>query len=82
MTNTTAQIITRLVTEFGLTVEQANQTVTLLELGCEVEDEVYEILFNHYCNTGEIPYGTATAKDGDPIDWVNVRIAEELGLGF
>lgn len=42
---------------------------------------VYEKLFNHFAfETQEMPYGTAKARDGDPVVWILDRmnaIAEE-----
>lgn len=41
----------------------------------------YEKLFNHFAfETQEMPYGTAKARDGDPVVWILDRmntIAEE-----
>lgn len=31
-------------------------------------------LFNHYCNVGEMPYGTAKARTGDPDEWLFNRL--------
>jgi hypothetical protein len=35
----------------------------------------YEKLFEYFCCTGEMPYGTAKATTGDPVEW----ILEKLG---
>jgi hypothetical protein len=40
----------------------------------------YEALVNHYLDSGEMPYGVAKARTGDPYDWVVNRLASELGL--
>ncbi len=38
-------------------------------------DDLYEALFEHFLNNGEMPYGTAKARDGDPMEWLDARIA-------
>jgi len=30
----------------------------------------YEKLFNYYLTSGEMPYGTAKARDGMPDEWI------------
>jgi len=41
--------------------------------------ELYSDLLDYYVNSGDMPYGTSTAKDGDPINWITTRLAD-LGL--
>lgn len=41
-------------------------------------DEVYEKLFMHYCDTGEMPYGTMKARTGDPFNWITDKLTKEL----
>lgn len=33
-------------------------------------DDLYEELFSHFCNSGEIPYGVAKGRTGDPYAWI------------
>jgi hypothetical protein len=41
---------------------------------------IYEKLFNYFAfDTGEMPYGTAKARDGDPYVWIADKLAD-LGL--
>jgi hypothetical protein len=47
----------------------------LVELG----EPLYEELFDYYMHSGEMPYGTMKARDGEPDVWIADRI-EELGL--
>lgn len=42
--------------------------------GGELSYALYDELFNHYCNTGEMPYGTATATSGDPYAWIEEKL--------
>ena len=42
--------------------------------------KIYEKLFNYFAfDTGEMPYGTAKARDGDPYVWIADKLAD-LGL--
>jgi len=40
----------------------------------------YEKLYEYFTlETGEMPYGTAKARDGDPVDWILDRLEEIVG---
>lgn len=41
--------------------------------------ELYSELLDYYVNSGDMPYGTSNAKDGDPINWITTRLAD-MGL--
>ncbi len=30
----------------------------------------YYKLYEYFCNSGEMPYGVAKARDGDPVVWI------------
>ena len=32
--------------------------------------KLYDSLYSYYTNNGEMPYGTAKARDGDPNQWI------------
>jgi len=36
----------------------------------------FDQLFDHFCATGEMPYGVAKARDGDPYQWIENRLDE------
>ena len=55
-----------------------NNDVTDLDQ-IEYGSEVYEDLYDYYANSGEMPYGTMKARDGDPDVWIADRLYE-LGL--
>lgn len=38
----------------------------------------YNALFRHFSDTCEMPYGVQKARSGDPFEWINTRMAEEL----
>ena len=46
----------------------------------ELDDDLYEALFDYYANTGEMPYGTMKARTGDPFEWISQRLYDDLGL--
>ena len=37
-------------------------------------DELFQNLFDHFSETGEMPYGVAKALDDDPVDWIRRRL--------
>lgn len=37
--------------------------------------DAYEKLFNYFCDSGEMPYGVAKAKTGDPDLWILEALA-------
>ena len=40
-------------------------------------EELYSKLFNFYVfETAQMPYGTAKARTGDPVDWIMNRLDE------
>lgn len=43
-------------------------------------DPLYEDLFNYYLDSGEMPIGTAKARDGDPLPWIEKQLARDLNL--
>jgi hypothetical protein len=50
-----------------------------LDLGFVV-DKHFDELYDHYTNNGEMPYGVAKARDGDPSDWIYDRLRQELNV--
>jgi hypothetical protein len=52
----------------------------LLLKGMLIEDiveEHFDELYEHFCNNGEMPYGVAKARTGDPAAWLVDRLEEE-----
>ena len=45
----------------------------------EVNDneKLYDELFEYFLE--DMPYGTAKARDGDPVEWITMRL-DDLGL--
>ena len=47
----------------------------------DLDDNLYDALYDYYSDAGEIPYGIAKARTGDPYQWVSDRLDQELGTG-
>jgi hypothetical protein len=45
----------------------------------ELSDELYQALFDFYMDSGEMPYGVAKAREGDPYNWVADQLTQALG---
>jgi len=45
-------------------------------------DEFYDELYEHYVSSGEMPYGVAKARDGDPDQWIQEELDREYGDDF
>jgi len=52
--------------------------VKAFEQGGDLDYDLYEALFDYYCDHGEMPYGTAKARTGDPYEWVTLRLDRDL----
>jgi len=46
----------------------------------DLNDELYHALYDYYSDNGEMPYGVAKARDGDPYNWISDRLGQELGV--
>ena len=46
----------------------------------DISQELYDALYDYYLHNGEMPYGTAKARTGDPYQWINDRFARDLGI--
>jgi len=52
--------------------------VKAFQRGEDLDTELYEALFDYYSDQGEMPYGVAKARTGDPVEWVSQRLDDEL----
>jgi len=43
----------------------------------DISNELFQKLFDYYTNNGEMPYGTAKARTGDPFEWLFNHLADE-----
>ena len=75
----------RMLDETGETIEHIlnrfKHEVKTFEQGGELDDDLYHALFDYYCDSGDMPYGTAKARDGDPYEWVAANLESHLSGG-
>ena len=44
----------------------------------EMSDKLYDALYDYYVDRGEMPYGIAKAREGDPYTWVAARFEADI----
>ena len=75
----------RLMDSAGETIEHVlnrfKHEVKQFEQTGELDQDLYEALFDYYSDAGEIPYGIAKARDGDPMEWVASNLQSHLSGG-
>jgi hypothetical protein len=63
---------------------KVDQDLNLVKIGVmELDDCVdkhFDDLYDFYLNNGEMPYGVAKARDGDPNQWIFESLERELGV--
>ncbi len=80
---TEAQILDEAGETLGHILDRFKFEVNQFRKGGELDSDLYEALFDYYSDRGEIPYGVAKARDGDPYEWVSQRLDQDLGgMGF
>ena len=53
--------------------------VDLFVNGADLSTELYDDLFEYYAFIkGEMPYGTAKARTGDPFEWITNRFESDV----
>jgi hypothetical protein len=67
--------MTEIYEKAGLTSEEIEQMPLHIEDYLEdgsmfIFTDVYEKLFNYFLDTGEMPYGVAKARTGEPDTWI------------
>ena len=48
--------------------------------GEELDHDLFEALFDYYADNGEMPYGVAKARDGDPYQWIDNKFEQDLSM--
>lgn len=48
--------------------------------GNELDNDLFEALFDYYADNGEMPYGVAKARDGDPYQWIDNKFEQDLSI--
>lgn len=72
----------RLIAEGGVTLDHIikrfkHEVKNFVEDG-ELDTDLYHALFDYYSDAGEMPYGVAKARSGDPFEWISERFYRDL----
>jgi len=51
------------------------------EQGGDLDEHLYDALYDYYCDTGDMPYGVQKARTGDPQEWVAQNLESHLRGG-
>jgi len=51
------------------------------EQGGDLDEHLYDALYDYYCDTGDMPYGVQKAREGDPMEWVAQNLESHLRGG-
>ena len=54
-----------------------HEAKTFLNTG-EMSDKLYDALYDYYVDRGDMPYGIAKAREGDPYTWVAARFEADI----
>jgi hypothetical protein len=46
----------------------------------DLDDDLYDALYDYYHQHGAMPYKVAKARGGDPYEWISDRLAKDIGL--
>ncbi len=52
--------------------------IAKLDEGHDMSDAMYEEFFLYFVESGEMPYGTAKARDGDPYQWIFDQLTKDM----
>jgi hypothetical protein len=76
---------TRLMDAAGETIDHIlnrfKYEVKQFEENGELDEDLYHALFDYYNDQGEMPYGVAKARTGDPYNWVASNLGSHLDGG-
>jgi hypothetical protein len=75
-----SDLVTELALKFNLKTEQAENLAEWLRGGDGLEGDVEEAVYSFYLDSGEMPYGVAKARTGDPQEWINEQLKREFDL--
>lgn len=57
-----------------------DEVIAIIEDDTVMDADIFDKLFTYYCNSGEMPYGTAKARDGDPGQWIFDALCQRVGM--
>ena len=69
-----------LAAKFNLTWLQAENLFEFLQGEDIMDSYVEEAVYSFYMDSGEMPYGVAKARDGDPAEWIYNQLSREYNL--
>ena len=75
-----AALETELRSKFNLDETQGANLAEFLEGEDDLDAAVEEIVFSHYMNSGEMPYGVAKVRYGDPQEGIFNELSREFDL--
>ena len=55
------------------------RTVDDLDMAISQYGTAMEALYEYYLCSGEMPYGIAKARTGDPAEWIYEQVSRHLG---
>jgi len=55
---------------------QSLRDIFINRKGIDMADGTEEVLYNIFMSLGEMPYGVAKARTGDPSEWIYERLAK------
>lgn len=72
----------RLIAEGGMSLDHIvkrfkHEVKVFVEDG-DLDTDLYHALYDYYSDMGEIPYGVAKARTGDPYEWISERFYRDL----
>lgn len=62
----------------GFTETEKAEIRHCMNTGDDLSDALFTKLYEHFLNNGEMPYGTAKARTGDPYEWIGDHMHEVL----
>jgi hypothetical protein len=72
----------RMIDESGETLEHVldrfRHEVRNFEQGGDLDQDLYDALYDYWSNTGDMPYGVQKARTGDPMEWVASNLESHL----
>ena len=62
----------------GISDEDSHSIAVAVERGDELKNKDFEYLYEHFLNSGEMPYGVMKARTDDPFDWIHRELKKML----
>lgn len=62
----------------NLTQADKNEIEVAIATNQDISDQLYEKLFDYFCNSGEMPTCIAKGRTGDPLNWIYFHMHEVL----